>query len=75
MSGQPYCPRTACEEILSGPQKEKNNMDQYHVCLAGVVGAAHDKNHNQFSARGGKKVAHHYCKLSFLCLNNAGEYL
>ena len=28
--------------------------------FAGVVGAARDKNHNSFSARGGKKVVHHW---------------
>ena len=32
---------------------------EYYMCtFARVVGAARDKNHNSFSARGGKKVAH-----------------
>ena len=34
-------------------------MDEYYVYLAKVVGVAHDRNCNPFSARGGKKVAHH----------------
>ena len=41
------------------PPQAKNNMDEYYVYIATVVGAARDKNHNSFSAHGGKKVAHH----------------
>ena len=34
------------------------------MCTIAIVGgAAHDKNHNSFSARCGKKVAHYCCRL------------
>ena len=44
------------------PIGKKINMDEYYVYLARVVCAARDKNHNSFSARSGKKVAHHCLK-------------
>ena len=50
------------------PPKVKNNdIDEYYmftllelwVYIARVVGVAHNKNHNSFSARTSKKIAHH----------------
>ena len=39
-----------------------------------VVGAARDKNHHSFSARGGKKVAHH-CFRQYLKKQTANKWL
>ena len=45
-----------------GPQRRKNNTDKYYVYLNESCGAARHKNHNSFSARDGKEVAHHCSK-------------
>ena len=45
---------------LTRPLEGKNNMDEYYVYLARVVGPqrAHNKKHNSFSIYGSKNVAH-----------------
>ena len=59
--GQPSaCMRPASNYAARQAPRGKNNMDEYCVYLARVVGGARHKNHNSFSARGGKKVAHHW---------------
>ena len=40
-------------------QREKNHLDEYIMYLARIVGAAMTKIATLFSARSGKKVAHH----------------
>ena len=57
--GQP----AARKEFLygpQGPQRKRNNMDEYYVYLPGVVGVARNKKHIFFFKPAAiKKVAHH----------------
>ena len=39
-------------------------MDEYYVYLTIVVGAARNKSHGSFSTCGGKKVAHHWRRIT-----------
>ena len=42
------------------PPEEKIKLMNIVGTFTGIVDAARDKNHYSFSARGGKKVAHHW---------------
>ena len=55
-----YGPRAAsnCNAARKATRRKKL-VDEYYVYIDRVVAAARDKNHNSFSARDRKKVAHH----------------